>query len=612
MVNFGPRKSSVPRYTRQYQSVGPWSGLRDGGSFAAIGAQGGPQAVLFEGLDRVANVLIDRAHEERVQQVTAEARTKGLSDAEAIARGGLAVQLREDETLAAQAYNEALKEGYLASLDTMVSEKANQMFLEHGNDPEAFDQRWEAMTSNLSEKLPQAWRPALRLELNRRKVRYTTEIASKVHAEALAGANADLLRGHVLAEQQAFRYWRAGNPEFAAEQEGKFRHFLDKRTDLTPQDKEKALLNYERRRRGETVLGEFERSMAGGLGQAETFLTEFKETTAKTLGQDEGEALTDAMDEALKEAREQHRSLTERRAEQEAAGAIIDLGLNRSKSLAKAREIADPRLRDLVVARVTKRFDEVAKAEKEQKQEALKAAGDFLDSGGTIDAISPEIWAVLDHKDREALRNSTTDRKTDLETYYRLKQMPPGTFRDHNLLADRQNLSVSDFKKLTDEQARIRQGDTDMEGKWQGFRSEVRLVEDTMRQIGLAKKANSRERDERREAFMRAYQDRRSAFTHRNDGREPNDQEAQGILDAMLIEGHTKRDWWFDEEKRLWEVTPDEEFSVNVEDVPTGERRKIEAALEQAGYPVTDENITALYAKKLKTLQGGPDKRQGG
>lgn len=612
MVNFGPRKSSVPRYTRKYQSIGPWSGLRSGENFATIGAQGGAWSILSEITGRLGDHFIEKGLKERELKETASARQKGFADAEAASKGGMAVQLRLDETLAAQAYNEALKEGYLASLDTMVSEKANQMFLEHGDDPEAFDQRWEAMTSNLSERLPQAWQPALRLELNRRKVRYTTEIASKVHAEALAGANADLLRGHVLAEQQAFRYWRAGNPELAAEQEGKFRHFLDKRTDLTPQEKEKALLNYERRRRGETVLGEFERSMAGGLEQAETFLTEFKETTTKTLGQDEGEALTDAMDEALKEARKQHRSLTERRAEQEAAGEIIDLGLNRSKSLAKARTIKDPKLRDLVVARVNKRFDEVAKAEKEQRQEALKAAGDHLDIGGTIDTIPPEIWGALDRKEQQALRKSTTDRQTDLETYYRLKRMSPEAFRNHDLLADRQGLSVSDFKKLADDQARLKQGDVEASGKWQGFRSEMRLVEDTLRQIGLPQKANSQERAERREAFMRAYQDRRSAFTHRNDGREPNDQEAQGILDAMLIEGHTKRDWWFDEEKRLWEVTPDEEFSVNVEDVPTGERRKIEAALEQAGYPVTDENITALYAKKLKTLQGGPDTRKGG
>ena len=376
---FGARNSSVPRYVRQFQSIGVTDSeklWRRGVSAAVAGAQGGVAGALFSGIGEVGKRLIEKGHSERIAEVTKAAGEKGLAAGEKAALEGISVKLREDDTLAAKAFNESLQAGYLARMDVIVQDKAAQMAQEHATDPQGFNARWASMREEVLGAMPKEWRRDVDLELERRRVRLIQPISAATVAEVQGEANADLLTASDRYAGAAARDWREGRPDAAMENAGRYELFLDKRTDMTPQQKEAAKLALRRDGRKQAVLGEFERTAANGLDAAERFVADFDGGKWQIVDPDEKDALGRALGARLNDMKvADGRAKAEADAEASAyrARTIADLDLRISRGQAGYAELDDARAAGMF-DRDPGRYTTLAKAIDKRGEEDRKRA----------------------------------------------------------------------------------------------------------------------------------------------------------------------------------------------------------------------------------------------
>ena len=293
----GSRNSSVPHYVRQFQSVGVteteklW---RRRTSAAAAGTQGGMASALFAGIGELGKRLIEKDHQDRVAEVTKAATEKGLAAGDRAALEGVSVQLRKDDTLAAEAFNEALKSGYIGRLDVLTREKADQIAREHATDPDGFNSRWASMREEVLAGVPQEWQHDLDLELERRRVQRLRPIADGVAAEALDQANADIGAAQDKYLSEAEVAARAGRTDDAAGNAKIFGEYLNRRTDLSPQQKAQAKADLKRSLRRHHVLGEFERLADEDPDTAGAFIDNLDER-AGIIDPDEQDSLKSEM-----------------------------------------------------------------------------------------------------------------------------------------------------------------------------------------------------------------------------------------------------------------------------------------------------------------------------
>jgi hypothetical protein len=94
---------------------------------------------------------------------------------------------------------------------------------------------------------------------------------------------------------------------------------------------------------------------------------------------------------------------------------------------------------------------------------------------------------------------------------------------------------------------------------------------------------------------FRRMVDEEIQLTQKRTGKELTNEEVQGIVDRLLVEGVKKRGWIWDDKARVFEVEPGESLEIGVKDIPDAQRRTIETVLRERKIPVTDENIIRYF-----------------
>lgn len=298
---------------------------------------------------------------------------------------------------------------------------------------------------------------------------------------------------------------------------------------------------------------------------------------------------------------------------QRVADEIMQKGLSESEALAEARKIEDPKRRDEAVRRVKNRYSENKAIQERQAWEIADNAGKKLEEAGSLDVVPPAQWDKLNYKQQMALKKREQQLKagvepdTDFTKYYQLEQLAAEkrqAFGKINLIEFRPYLSDTDFKKFSKMQASYRQKTSEANSLFDGVESKNSIVNNALTEIGVdySKKASDEE-IQRSNKFRRRVDDL-VMEKQRELGREVNNKELREIVDDLRVEVVTDKGWLWDTEKRIFELNPGDEVSMDFEDIPEAERAKIEQALVRAGITVSEEEITRKYAAMLSKRLG--------
>ncbi len=254
------------------------SALLNGPSYAAVGAAGGGKAVGLEVLGRMATGMIQTGLETQADLARSEAAEAASRDAEAAfdetgRPKGLA--LRGDGTIYGQVYDKAMVTGFLARLDLNASKFAEQLSLDHADDPASWKSKWDQRGQEWLATLPADMQPDARLAWEQKGFKALAPVNFAAHQKVLAEANATLIESMDRSAVEAANAWRTGRLSEAGEAVAKWRQAIDARTDLSAQQKQKAQLDFEDEGRRHAVLGHFDRAKQGGLGRADKFIADF-------------------------------------------------------------------------------------------------------------------------------------------------------------------------------------------------------------------------------------------------------------------------------------------------------------------------------------------------
>ncbi len=288
-------------------------------------------------------------------------------------------------------------------------------------------------------------------------------------------------------------------------------------------------------------------------------------------------------------------------------------GSSMSTAMDKAREIEDPKLRDEVTSRLKDRF-QMREVERRQSVENLhKSATDIIDRTGNIDEIPTDQWKQFSLSERSALKNYARARREGIEPetkwdlYYDLKTQAStpalrSKFLQTNLYEHRPDFANAEFKELVNLQTSLRSGDDKAAKDLDGFRTDQMIVNDALRAAGFDTSPKPGKKDaEAVNKFRRAVDEHLKQLQSRT-GRKATNQEVQEIVDNLMVKGVTEKGLIWDTTKRLFELGPQDQFEIDPDDIPAGERAKIEEALRRRGIAVNNQKIVDLYTRKLSGM----------
>ncbi len=272
----------------------------------------------------------------------------------------------------------------------------------------------------------------------------------------------------------------------------------------------------------------------------------------------------------------------------------------------KARTIADPKLRDEVMARLEHEAAVTDRAEREADRDRLRSVYDTIDQTKSVASIPPDVWATMDGPERSAARGYARNlaegipTQTDDPTFYALMRQAmsdPQGFARVNLLSSRAKLSSGDFQQLAGLQLSIVNGERSAAAKeLDGFRTKTQLVDDALTTYGIDPNAKPDTKEGQAIAGLRRMLDRRVEAVQ-STGVKVTNAEIQEALDGLLSQSVTvPGSWWnifpggrpfFNESKRVIDMT--------IDDVPADDRRRIEQALRARGRTVSDVTVLDIY-----------------
>jgi len=262
-------------------------------------------------------------------------------------------------------------------------------------------------------------------------------------------------------------------------------------------------------------------------------------------------------------------------------------------------------------------------SQRERSEANGNAVWGAIEGGANLTAITrmPE-YRALPGKQRDEIKRHMVDRaeilrnraegKGDDALFYQLitEASSPDLadrFATRNLMEDRAKLSRAQFNQLIGIQASIRKGDTKETDKLLASeRAQSQIVNDAL--LGLKLDPTPKETNapmvEKVTAFRRAVRESVRALEARQ-GKNATDEQVQGIVDGLVIEGVTKKNSFFpDDKKRVYQLQPGESITIKPTDVPKAEKVKIEAALRANNMPITDQAIVQYYTAKLLKMRG--------
>lgn len=299
-----------------------------------------------------------------------------------------------------------------------------------------------------------------------------------------------------------------------------------------------------------------------------------------------------------------------RGASQREADKITSKGLSMSQALAEAKNIENPRVRDETTERIKSEYAVQAAAKRDFEEKAQVDAANFIDQRNDLDAYireKPQIWNSLSINQRENIKQYAQAKKsgkniaTDYQTYYDLRTLAetPATrekFLETDLMSYRNNLGDTEFKEMVKLQSGLRKGDSKAQKTLDGYRTNSQIVSDAL----LAIKVNPKKNPQAVASFRQAV-DREVQQLQERTGKPASNQEMQSIVDNLTTEVVTKKGFFYDSKKRVFELGEMDKPDLEFNDVPKAERAKIEDSLRRNGLPVSNETVLNLYIRKLES-----------
>jgi hypothetical protein len=364
-----------------------------------------------------------------------------------------------------------------------------------------------------------------------------------------------------------------------------------KNTGMGPEAIERSVLALQT----ETHGGVIERLLANEQDKAAKVYFE----EAKGAGQISGEAVAN-IEKALEEGALRGES-------QRQSDKIIASGGTLSEQRAAARAIEDPKLRDQVMQRIEHEATVKERETREMEDARFNSAYNTMEkAGGNIRAIPPAQRAAMSPGEKSAIR-SESERitrgvpvKTDLPTYYGLMERAgddPANFVTENLLRYRHLLDDTEFKQLTNIQASIKAGNREAASK-QGlgdFLTNKEIVDNTLLQYGITPSGKDQTKEEQAATiqFQRTLQTLVSEEAARTN-KKPDDKWIQQAADRILSQTiTTQTPTMFGFSAYKYKTKPI--VSLTIADVPSDQRKQIEAALKAKNMAVSDATILDLY-----------------
>ena len=284
-------------FTRRFTQVA--GALSNGTSLAKIGASSGAVPALFEGLNRVGKSIVESEFQERKKAVLEEAAQNGATEAEKAMLENREVQLRDNETLAAEAFNKSVQTAYLTRLDLNVDAAGQDIANRNADDPEAFGAEFDKSTQALVQTLPEEWQNAAKLEMLKRRNKWMSSISRKALEKEASQSNADIGTAMNSYSVTSAQLWRNGDIQGAMEQDKKFKGALDALSNLSAPQKAQGWIKYQTTRRRQATLGDFDRAMVQGLDYAEQYIKDFKADQNGIADPDERGRLANEMKSGL-------------------------------------------------------------------------------------------------------------------------------------------------------------------------------------------------------------------------------------------------------------------------------------------------------------------------
>lgn len=293
--------------------------------------------------------------------------------------------------------------------------------------------------------------------------------------------------------------------------------------------------------------------------------------------------------------------------------AIFAHASDMSDAIAQARKIGDADTQDEVIKRLKDRYALQKTAQEDSRQQNFTSASNIVEQTKDPDQIPRAQWLGLTITERNQIEERAKRLRegaptaTDWPTYYELKTMgSKDSERDQflrtNLMQYRNRLDDSKFKELIDIQAAMKKGDTKADQGLAGFRASTLIVNDALTKSGINPFPKASSSDAQNVANFRRMVDEQSQVLQDRTGKAPGDSDVQNIVDNLMVKGVARSGIFSNYKVPLFEAKPGETINIQANDIPAGERVKIDEALKSRGLPVTNENAVRLYSMKAQKL----------
>lgn len=256
------------------------------------------------------------------------------------------------------------------------------------------------------------------------------------------------------------------------------------------------------------------------------------------------------------------------------------------ETYAEVDKIEDPKLQDMVRARLRERWADKKRIDHDAQVAAVTKAADIIEADPSIDAIPSDLWEQVPMREKAAIQRRILQIKEGRGpqalgdkylSYVREAAVDPNTFVRRNFAAMRDEITAKEAEDLTKEQAGIIKGDVKQARKRDGL-----VALDRTGRLRLAA-LNVTDKDDI-ETFMNALH--RDFYTWEGDpknaGKPFPPEEAQTMVGRLLSE---RKRWW-------WSNT----YSIQkIADVPQADRAAIEKKLREAGEAPTEGRVIEIY-----------------
>lgn len=258
---------------------------------------------------------------------------------------------------------------------------------------------------------------------------------------------------------------------------------------------------------------------------------------------------------------------------QRLADSILSKNLSMSESLELAKNIQEPKLRDMVKSRVKSDLFEKKQMLHEAQEgiytdlffEMAEGQKSFseLDKEKLVQ-LTPERYQALARVGVKGMRQ-----ESDLVAYQDyMTKIYDAKYKDEILQLSAseitKNLNQADSKKIIDLQAKLRRGEID-QFEARGILSDKQLVQESMKELKI--------KDKKVQAQFVTYMDKQKESWEKDNGRKMPRDEFKKMVDQNLIKGEVEGSGLFwDNDKFLFQLKPEEVNDFSPEDDTDVER----------------------------------------